>query len=62
MKTKNRFAKISKAICPSLTDLYLIYPWYNAILIDDTGTWAVFEDTNEAIEFMKSNPSFYLHY
>lgn len=62
MKKKNKFVKISTSICPRVTDVMELYPWHNVILLDNSGIWFVFEDTNDALDAMASSRSLHLIY
>lgn len=62
MKAKNKTVKISTAICPRVTDVMQLYPWHNVILLDNSGMWFVFEDTNDALDAMSANRTLHLIY
>ncbi len=61
MKKKNKFVEVSIKIFPRVTDVMEFYPWQNVILTDNCGTWYVFEDIDDAFDYLKANHSKNLH-
>lgn len=61
MKNKNKFVKVSIKILPRVTDVMEFYPWQKVILTDNSYFWYVFEDIDEAFDYMRENHNKNLH-
>lgn len=61
MNKKNKSVVVSIKICPRVTDVMELYPWQKVILTDNSGSWYVFEDIDDAFDYMKVNHSKNLH-
>lgn len=61
MKKKNNFVKVSIKICPRVTDVMQLYPWQKVILTDNSGSWYVFEEIDDAFDYMNANHNKNLH-
>ena len=61
MKKKNKSVVVSIKIFPRVTDVMVFYPWQKVILTDNSGSWYVFEDIDDAFDYMKENYNKNLH-
>lgn len=61
MKKKNKSVVVSIKIFPRVTDVMEFYPWQKVILTDNSGSWYVFEDIDDAFDYLKANHSKNLH-
>ena len=61
MKKKNKFVKVSIKFLPRFTDVLEFYPWQQVILTDNSCFWYVFEDIDDAFDYMKENRNLNIH-
>ena len=61
MKKKNKSVVVSIKIFPRVTDVMEFYPWQKVILTDNSCFWYVFEDIDDAFDYMKENRNLNLH-
>ena len=62
MKKKNKSVVVSINIFPRVTDVMEFYPWQKVILTDNSVSWYVFEDIDDAFDYLKVNHNKNLHF